>query len=120
MTVPKQFILFACLLALSSAAFSHSGGLNKQGCHAGSQLYHCHGKKNSAKSNVPKAGTKLTGIVTGGAYGYRVGKSLAFAYVAPEHAKAGTKLTVESSLGTRQCHVEMIAAYDAENTKLRA
>lgn len=63
---------------------------------------------------------KLTGIVTGGAYGYRVSKSLAFAYVAPEHAKAGTKLTVESSLGTRQCHVEMTAAYDAENTKLRA
>ncbi|MEK9880261.1 MAG: hypothetical protein VW474_10750 [Paracoccaceae bacterium] len=64
MTVPKQFILFACLLALSSAAFSHSGGLNKQGCHAGSQPYHCHGKQNSATSNVPKAGTKLTGIVT--------------------------------------------------------
>ena len=64
MTVPKQFILFACLLALSSAAFSHSGGLNKQGCHAGSQPYHCHGKQNSATSNVPNAGTKLTGIVT--------------------------------------------------------
>ena len=64
MTVPKQFILFACLLALSSAAFSHSGGLNKQGCHAGSQPYHCHGKQNSATSNIPKAGTKLTGIVT--------------------------------------------------------
>lgn len=64
MTVPKQFILFACLLALSSAAFSHSGGLNKQGCHAGSQPYHCHGKQNSATSNVPIAGTKLTGIVT--------------------------------------------------------
>lgn len=64
MTVLKQFILFAYLLALSSAAFSHSGGLNKQGCHAGSQPYHCHGKQNSATSNVPKAGTKLTGIVT--------------------------------------------------------
>jgi dimethylglycine dehydrogenase len=63
---------------------------------------------------------KLTGIVTGGAYGYRVGKSLAFAYVAPKHAKEGTKLTVESSLGTRHCHVEMAAAYDPDNSKLRA
>ena len=63
---------------------------------------------------------ELTGIATGGAYGYRVGKSLAFAYVKPEHAVAGTKLTVESSLGTRQCHVEMDAVYDPSNAKLRA
>ena len=64
LTGPKKFIIFACLLALSSAAFSHSGGLNKQGCHAGSQPYHCHQKQNSTTSNVPKAETKFTGIVT--------------------------------------------------------
>lgn len=59
-----QFILLACFLALGSAAFPHSGGLNKQECHAGSQPYHCHRKQNSAPSNVPKEGTKLTGTVT--------------------------------------------------------
>jgi dimethylglycine dehydrogenase len=65
------------------------------------------------------ANGEVTGIITGGAYGFRVAKSLAFAYVAPEHALAGTKLTVETSLGTRQCHVEMAAAYDPTNAKLR-
>ena len=64
MSDPRKFILLASFLALGSAAFSHSGGLNKQGCHAGSQPYHCHGKQNSLTSNVPKVGTKLTGIVT--------------------------------------------------------
>ena len=64
MSSPRKFILLASFLALGSAAFSHSGGLNKQGCHAGSQPYHCHGKQNSLTSNVPKVGTKLTGIVT--------------------------------------------------------
>ncbi|MCP4791019.1 MAG: FAD-dependent oxidoreductase [Gammaproteobacteria bacterium] len=61
-----------------------------------------------------------TGIITGGAYGYRVGRSLAFAYIKPKHAVAGTKLSVETSLGTRQCHVEMDAIYDPSNAKLRS
>ena len=59
-----KLVLLACFLAFGSVAFPHSGGLNKQGCHAGSQPYHCHRKQNSPTSNVPKAGTKLTGIVT--------------------------------------------------------
>lgn len=29
-------------LSTSSAVQSHSGGLNSQGCHAGSRPYHCH------------------------------------------------------------------------------
>ena len=64
MSESGKFILLACCLALGSAAFSHSGGLNRQGCHAGSQPYHCHSEKNSATSNVLKARTKLTGTVT--------------------------------------------------------
>ena len=61
-----------------------------------------------------------TGIITGGAYGYRVGKSLGFAYVKPEHAVAGQAMTVETSDGTRQCHVEIDPAYDPSSSLLRS
>ncbi len=33
---------FTLALSFSSVALAHSGGLNSQGCHAGSQPYHCH------------------------------------------------------------------------------
>jgi dimethylglycine dehydrogenase len=62
---------------------------------------------------------ELSGIITGGAYGHRVGHSIAFAYLKPEHCKHGTELTVEASIGTRKCHVSVNAAYDIDNTKLR-
>jgi dimethylglycine dehydrogenase len=62
----------------------------------------------------------LTGIITGGAYGYRVQKSLAFAFLKPEHCVQGLALTVETSVGTRQCHVELDAAYDPSNALLRS
>jgi dimethylglycine dehydrogenase len=63
---------------------------------------------------------KLSGIITGGAYGHRVGHSIAFAYLKPEHCKEGTKLTVDTSIGSRKCHVSANAAYDTHNTKLRS
>lgn len=31
------------LTAFPLVGFSHSGGLNAEGCHAGSRPYHCHG-----------------------------------------------------------------------------
>ena len=52
------------LTVLASFAGSHSGGLNKQGCHAGSQPYHCHRKTSPASSQVPKSGSILSGAVT--------------------------------------------------------
>jgi dimethylglycine dehydrogenase len=61
-----------------------------------------------------------SGIITGGAYGYRVEKSLAFAYLKPEHCKAGQALTVETSVGTRHCHVELDPAYNPNNSLLRS
>ena len=54
--------LFAIMLA--PLVGSHSGGLNKQGCHAGSQPYHCHRKTSSSSSQSPKSGSILSGIVT--------------------------------------------------------
>ena len=45
-------ILIALLTALAAQVAAHSGGLNKQqGCHAGSQPYHCH----SDEPKAPKA-----------------------------------------------------------------
>tara|TARA_Y100001001_G_C7975149_1_gene297317 strand:- start:688 stop:1473 length:786 start_codon:yes stop_codon:yes gene_type:complete len=61
---------------------------------------------------------ELTGIITSGAYGHRVGHSIAFAYLKTEHCNDGVNLTVETSLGSRSCHVSMNASYDQNNEKL--
>ena len=63
---------------------------------------------------------QLTGIITSGAYGHRVGHSIAFAYLKPEYCQEGLALTVDTSLGSRKCHVSMDAAYDPSNEKLRS
>ena len=48
-------------LSLSSApVLAHSGGLNAQGCHAGSKPYHCHRSSGSAKTQ-----RQTTGRVSG-------------------------------------------------------
>ena len=54
-------IFLFILLAAQVAA--HSGGLNKQGCHAGSQPYHCHRAQEAAPS-ASSDQTVLTGTVT--------------------------------------------------------
>ena len=38
----RTLAVIAIITILSTQAVAHSGGLNKQGCHAGSQPYHCH------------------------------------------------------------------------------
>ena len=35
-------VMFLLLLVSVEPAFSHSGGTDSSGCHAGSQPYHCH------------------------------------------------------------------------------
>ena len=65
-------------------------------------------------------GEELSGIITSGAYGYRVGHSVAFAYLNPRHCNEGKALRVETSLGSRKCHVSMNASYDNDNEKLRS
>ena len=57
-------LLFIISTVTPSLTFSHSGGLNKQGCHAGSKPYHCHRKHNSEASTKPKSGSVITGTVT--------------------------------------------------------
>ena len=59
-------LVFISLFVVMLAPFagSHSGGLNRQGCHAGSQPYHCHRKTSSFPLQPPKSGSILSGTVT--------------------------------------------------------
>ena len=50
-------------ILLTTHAAAHSGGINKQGCHAGSQPYHCH-KAQEAAPSTSSDQTVLTGRVT--------------------------------------------------------
>ena len=63
-----NFLLTLTILCLFSnaptSAMSHSGGLNKEECHAGSKPYHCHHPKITNKQPSVKPKTKVTGIVT--------------------------------------------------------
>jgi 4-methylaminobutanoate oxidase (formaldehyde-forming) len=49
-----------------------------------------------ALGNEPvRAGGSVVGRVTSGGYGYSVGRSIAYAYLPPEHASAATEVAVE-------------------------
>ena len=52
------------VIMLAPVANTHSGGLNKQGCHAGSKPYHCHRKALPAPPKASGVKTILTGTVT--------------------------------------------------------
>ncbi len=62
----------------------------------------------------------LVGITTGGAYGFAVGKSLAFAYLEPRLAIPGVPLTVV--VRGENCPARVIAepAWDPQNQRLKA
>ena len=57
-----KYVLSLTFILLANFASAHSGGLDKNGCHSGSQKYHCHKKIN--KSELPKPGAILEGRVT--------------------------------------------------------
>jgi len=38
----KSAVAFIAVLLTCTAALAHSGGTDKNGCHAGSRPYHCH------------------------------------------------------------------------------
>ena len=62
----------------------------------------------------------LVGISTGGAFGLRVGFSLAVAFIRPELVAQDVKLQVMTSAGMRSAHVELNAVYDPTNQRLRS
>lgn len=59
----KQIFIFLILCCSASPILAHSGGLNKQGCHAGSQPHHCHGSS-KPKTDMTKGDNILIGTVT--------------------------------------------------------
>ena len=63
---------------------------------------------------------RLVGTVSSIAYGHSVAKILAFAYIKPEFAKAGTKLQIMIMGKIRDAIVQDRPAYDAENLCPRA
>jgi dimethylglycine dehydrogenase len=63
---------------------------------------------------------KIVGVVTSGAYGFRVKKSLAFAYVKSKLAKEGTELFVEIQGQKRKAKILILPAYDPENKMLKS
>ena len=57
-----KYVVAFIFIFLANFASAHSGGLDKNDCHSGSQNYHCHKKIN--KSALPKPGAILEGRVT--------------------------------------------------------
>jgi len=60
------------------------------------------------------------GITTSGGYGHAVGQTLAFAYVAPEHAAPDSALEVAMLGKTRAARVLARPPYDPKNARLKA
>lgn len=45
--------VFAAQVFSANLAYAHSGGLNADGCHAGSKPYHCHRSAKSTRKAAP-------------------------------------------------------------------
>jgi len=63
---------------------------------------------------------KIVGVVTSGSYGFRVKKSLAFAYVKSDLASVGTEFDIEIQGKKRRATILTSPAYDPKNQKLMA
>jgi hypothetical protein len=47
------------VFATANSALGHSGGTDANGCHAGSQPYHCHGSRSAPAPRAPSGGLTL-------------------------------------------------------------
>ncbi len=65
-------------------------------------------------------GDRMIGLTTSGAWGHTVGKSLAFAYVAPEFEAPGSEVEIQVLTERRKARVLPHAAHDPRNARLRA
>jgi dimethylglycine dehydrogenase len=65
-------------------------------------------------------GDECIGLVTSGGFGHRVGKSLFFACVPPEHAEPGSTFEIELQGQRRKAVVLAEPAYDPANDKQKA
>jgi len=65
-------------------------------------------------------GDRIIGVTTGGAYGFTVGRSLAFAYVEPDNASPGSEFDISILGSRRRATVLGRPAYDPDNQRLRS
>jgi len=63
---------------------------------------------------------KIVGVVTSGGYGFRVKKSLAFAYVKSDLANTGTELEIEIQGQRKKTKILDSVVYDSDNQRLKA
>ena len=63
---------------------------------------------------------KKVGLTTSGAYGFRVKKSLAFAYVKPDCAKIGNNLFIEIQGEKIKAKIINEPAFDKNNDRLKS
>ena len=61
---------------------------------------------------------KIVGVITSGGFGFRVNKSLAFAYVESDLADTIKEFKIQIQGNMRSAKVLKQAAYDPENSKL--
>ena len=74
-----------------------------------------------ARGNEPVYhNNKIVGVVTSGGYGFRINKSLAFAYVQAELAKDETDLVVRFRGKKGNAKILNEPAYDPQNKKLKS
>ena len=74
-----------------------------------------------ALSNEPvRIGGEIVGRVTTGGYGYTVAKSIAYAYVPPEHAEPGTEVAVEIFGRWVEGEVAAEPLFDPKGERIRA
>ena len=74
-----------------------------------------------ALGNEPvRIGGEVVGRVTSGGYGYTVGRSIAYAYLPPEHARPGTALAVEIFGHWVDGEVAEEPLYDPRSERVRA
>jgi 4-methylaminobutanoate oxidase (formaldehyde-forming) len=73
-----------------------------------------------ALGNEPvRVGGAIAGRVTSGGYGYTVGRSIAYAYLPPEHAEPGTAVAVEIFGRWIEGEVAREPLYDARSERVR-
>ena len=63
---------------------------------------------------------KIVGVVTSGSYGFRVKKSLAFAYVNADLAREGNEFLISIQGQKKKARVLSLAAYDPDNKTLKS
>ncbi|MEM8750299.1 MAG: FAD-dependent oxidoreductase [Pseudomonadota bacterium] len=65
-------------------------------------------------------GNQIVGTVTSGDWGYRTGMNLAYAFVDPDHAEAGTPLTIDLLGDVLPARVIENCPYDPDFSRMRA